>query len=270
LIGTISGTTLTTFATALVFFVGAVPFCAAETSLRLSTGLEYSSGKYGGTEDIEELYVPLTFTLNTNRVGMSLSVPYLSVRAPTGTVTDGQAVPGEGEITTESGLGDITANLTIYDVYYSANMDLALDVTAAAKIGTADFEKGLGTGENDYSLYLDAYKWFEEFALFGSLGYRWRGDPAGVDLNNVLVTSVGGSWPSGDSSTLGIIFDYRESSLEGYDDVQELTAFGSFEMGEHWYMQLFAYTGFTDSSTDWGGGFTITTDMRRPPSRDNF
>ena len=246
------------------------PAIAAETSMRLSTGLEYSSGTYGGEEDIEELYVPLTFNMNTDRIGFSVSVPYISVRAPSGTVTDGQAVPGEGDITTESGLGDITANFTVYDAYYNANLDFALDVTGAIKIGTADFDKGLGTGENDYSLYLDGYKWFDGFTLMGSLGYRLRGEPAGVDLNNVLVASVGGSWPAGETSSLGIFFDYRESALEGHDDIQELMAFGSFGLSEHWYMQLYAYTGFTDSSTDWGGGFTITTDVRRPPSRDSF
>lgn len=254
----------------LVMVAGTVPAIAAETSMRLSSGLEYSSGTYGGTEDIEELYVPLTFNMNTHRIGFSVSVPFLSVRAPTGTVTDGQAVPGEGEITTESGLGDITANFTVYDVYYSANVDFALDITGAVKFGTADLGKGLGTGENDYSLYLDWYKWFDGFTLLGSVGYRFRGEPDGVALNNVVVVSLGGTWPAGDTSSMGLIFDFRESALEGYDDIQELMAFGSFQLSEHWYMQLYGFTGFTDSSTDWGGGFTLTTDVGRPPARDSF
>jgi hypothetical protein len=255
---------------ALVLAMAATPTLASETSFRLSTGLEYITGTYGGTEDIEELYVPLTFNMNSSRIGLSVSVPYLSVRAPTGTVTDGQTVPGAGDVTTESGLGDITANMTIYDVYYNANLDFALDVTGAVKLGTAEFDKGLGTGENDYSLYLDGYKWFEGFTLLGSVGYRWRGEPAGVDLNDVLVASLGGSWPAGESSRLGIMFDYRQSALEGLDDIQELTAFGSVELNEHWYLQLYGFAGFTDSSSDWGGGFTITTDVRRAPSRENF
>ena len=68
--------------------------------MRLSTGLEYSTGTYGGEDDIEEFYVPLTFNINTDRIGFSLSVPFLSVRAPAGIVTDGQAVPREGDIAT--------------------------------------------------------------------------------------------------------------------------------------------------------------------------
>ena len=155
-------------------------------------------------------------------------------------------------------------------MYYSANLDFAVDITGAVKFGTADFDKGLGTGENDYSLYLDWYKWFDRFTLLGSVGYLIRGERDVIDLNNVFVASLGGSWPAGETSSLGLVFDYRESALEGYDDIQELMAFGSFELSEHWYLQLYAYTGFTDSSTDWGGGFTITTDVRRPPGRDNF
>lgn len=261
---------LVTGVSALALAMTATPALASETSFRLSTGFEYITGTYGGAEDIEESYVPLTFNMSTSRIGVSVSIPYLSVTGPAGTVTDGQTVPGTGETTTESGLGDITANMTIYDVYYNENLDFALDITGSVKLGTADFDKGLGTGENDYSLYLDGYKWFEGFTLLGSIGYGWRGEPEGVDLNNVLKGSLGASWPAGTRSTLGFIFDYRESALEGHDDIQEVMAFGSIELSEYWYLQLYGFTGFTDSSADWGGGFTITTDVRRPPSREHF
>jgi hypothetical protein len=243
---------------------------AEDSRIRLSTGIEYSSGRYGGQEDIEELYVPLIFNLDTRRIGVSVSVPFLSVRAPTGTVVDGQAVPGEGDIATESGLGDITAVLSMYDVYYSAPSRVALDITGAVKFGTASYDEGLGTGEADYSLYLDAYRWFDAFTLMGSVGYRWRGDPAGSGLDNVVMASLGGSWAAGKSTRLGMYFDYRESALSGYDNVQELTVIGSTKLGENWYLQLYGFSGFTDSSPDWGGGFMITADVRRFPNRNNF
>lgn len=246
------------------------PAPATESRIRLSTGIEYSSGRYGGLEDIEELYVPLNINLTTRRLGVSLSVPYIRVRAPTGTAIDGQAIPGEGDIATESGIGDVTATLTLYDLYYNANRGLALDVTGAIKLGTASYEKGLGTGEADYSLYLDAYKWFDAFTLFGSVGYRWRGEPDDVVLNDVFMAALGGTWPAGDKSSLGMVFDYREAALAGYPNVEEMTAFGSMRLREHWYLQIYAFAGFTDSSPDWGGGFTITTDVRPFPTRSGF
>ena len=110
---------------------------AAAQSMTWSTGLEYSSGDYGGTEDIEDLYVPVTGRLNLDRVSLELTVPYLSVRAPAGTtVTDpgGEPIPGTGETVTESGIGDVIAGMTIYDVVYLDNLDFALDLTGKVKI----------------------------------------------------------------------------------------------------------------------------------------
>ena len=83
---------------------------AGDPEFSLSTGLEYSTGSYGGEDDIEEMYVPVTGFIYFDRVALSINVPYLSVRAPSGTsVTDpgGEPVLGSGEITTESGLGDV-------------------------------------------------------------------------------------------------------------------------------------------------------------------
>jgi hypothetical protein len=236
----------------------------ANADVSLSTGLEYSSGSYGGTEDIEDLYVPVTLRMNNSRFGASLTVPYLRVRAPADTIIgpDGQPLPGSGEITTESGLGDITASVTLFDAFYSPDLDFALDVTGAVKFGTADVDAGLGTGESDISLYLDGYKWFDRFTLIGSVGYRWRGEPADVDFDDVLMASVGGAWEAGSASMLGIMFDYRQSALADADDIQEATAFVSFELSERRYLEIYAFTGFTDSSADWGGGVSFTTDFK--------
>ena len=55
-------------------------------NLRFSTGLEYATGKYGGTDDIEELYVPFTFRAGFDRIGLRLTVPYLRVTAPEDTI----------------------------------------------------------------------------------------------------------------------------------------------------------------------------------------
>ena len=159
---------------------------AAHGEVRLSTGVEYTSGSYGGTEDIEDLYVPVTLSMSGNRISASVTVPYLSVRAPLGTTLGpyGEPLPGSGEITTESGLGDVTASLTLFDAFYSPDLAFAIDLTGAVKFGTADVDKGLGTGEQDFTIRADLYKFFEQFTLLTSLGYKLRGDPAGIDLDD--------------------------------------------------------------------------------------
>ena len=235
---------------------------AAEDSdpvFTLATGIDFTSGTYGGDVDIEDTYVPLTATADYRRFALRLTVPYLSVTAPEGTVFDpgGEPLPGSGALTTESGLGDIIGSVTFYDVINSERLGLAMDLTGKVKIATADEDKGLGTGENDYSAQADIYKFIDDFTLLGSVGYKFRGDPAGLDLNDVFTASLGGIYKFTSDVKGGLFFDYRESSISGSDSVQELSAFVSRRVGVNWRLQVYGLTGFTDSSPDWGAGIQI-------------
>ena len=241
---------------------------AQDTSadLRFSTGVEYSTGKYGGTDDIEELYVPFTFRAGFDRIGFRLTVPWLSVTGPEDTIITGpgaEPLPGSGATVTESGLGDVVGALTFYDLYVSDKANFVVDVTGKMKFGTADETRGLGTGENDYTLQLDAYRFFDKFSLQGTAGYRLRGDPPGVALNDVLLASVGAAYMASDNALVGMYFDYRESAISGTDDIQELSGFASFRLGSAWRMEVYAFTGLTDSSTDFGGGILFSTDLSK-------
>jgi hypothetical protein len=233
--------------------------------VRLSTGVEYTSGTFGATENIDDLYVPVTAGADIGRFGFRLTVPYLSVRAPleiAETGEDGQPVAGSGTRVTESGLGDVIAGVTLYDVIDNRDLDLVVDVTGTVKFGTADIDKGLGTGENDYSVRFDAYKFLDRAILMGSVGYRFRGEPAGVELNDVLLGSVGGAYEISSDTLIGVYYDYRQSALDDRDDIQELTGFASTRISEHWSLEIYAFAGFTDSSPDWGGGVSISTDFQ--------
>ena len=249
--------------------VGAVADSATSSSVvRIATGIEYSSGTYGGTEDINETYVPVSISLNGGRTSARLTVPYLSVDGAFVSLTD----TGE-EITdtvTQGGLGDVVASLTVYDVLYSDSLGIAVDLTGKAKFGTADPDKGLGTGENDYSALADVYKFFDRVTLMGTLGYKFRGDPAGQDLDDVMLGSVGGLCDCGARTRLGLFYDYREASLTGSDDVRELTLFASRDLNRAWQLQYFVFTGFTDSGPDWGGGLQLGVNLPRPQPRDRL
>jgi hypothetical protein len=232
--------------------------------LRFSTGVEYSTGQYGGPDDIEEVYVPFTFRVGLDRVGLRITAPYLSVTAPGDTIVADpgtEPIPGSGATVTESGLGDIVAAVTLYDLYISDSGSLVIDATGKIKFGTADETKGLGTGENDYTIQFDAYRFFDRLSLQGTAGYRMRGDPPGIDLNDVFLASVGGAYLASPNTMVGIYFDYRESSISGIDDIQELSGFASFRLSRAWRMEVYAFTGLTDSSTDFGGGLLFSTDL---------
>lgn len=231
-----------------------------DVTFKLSTGVDYTSGDYGGTEDIEDTYIPVTGSIDYGRFGFRLTVPYLSVRARSGTIiTDpgGQPLPGSGARTTESGLGDIIGSVTLYDVINNRDLGIALDVTAKIKFATANEDKGLGTGEHDYSVQADFYNYIDQFTLLGSAGYKVRGDPSGFDLENVLFGSVGGIYKFTSDTRGGLIYDYRESSFTTGDSIRELSGFVSQRINDDWRVQVHALTGFSDSSPDWGGGVLL-------------
>lgn len=234
---------------------------AADSGFSVGVGGEYSTGKYGGETSIDEVYVPVNFVYDAQRVSVRLTVPYLSVKAPEGTIVEGpngEQIIGEGPVTTESGLGDVVAALTVFDVLSLGGGDFALDLTGEIKFGTADEDKGLGTGQTDYSFEADAFRFFDRFTLFGGVGYLFRGDPETVDLEDAFFGTVGGSYAVSDRTRLGLFYDYQESSLPGNDALQELSATFSSRPGESWWTSGYVSTGFSDSSPDWGVGISFT------------
>ena len=85
-----------------------------------------------------------------------------------------------------------------------------------------------------------------------------RGDPDAVDLENALFVSVGGTYAVAPSTRLGLFYDFREASLPGNDDIQELSATLSQRMSEDWRVSGYLIAGFSDSSPDWGAGVSVS------------
>ena len=234
---------------------------AADSGFSVGLGAEYTTGKYGGDTAIDEVYVPINFAYDARRVSVRLTVPYLNVQAPEGTVVegpDGEQVIGEGPVMTESGIGDVIAALTVYDVLSLADGEFVMDLTGEIKFGTADEDKGLGTGQNDYSVQADAFRFFDRFTAIGSVGYLFRGDPADVDLEDAFFASAGGAYAVSSQTRLGAFYDYQEASVPGNDAMQDISATFSSRPGENWWMTGYVSAGFSDSSPDWGVGISFT------------
>lgn len=225
----------------------------------ISAGAEYTTGAYGGDADIEDLYVPFKATVIFPRLSLRLTVPYLSVRAPEGTVITGpggEPIPGGGDIVTNSGIGDVIGSITVYDVVRSRRLGFAMDLTGKVKFGTADADKGLGTGETDFTVQADFLKFMDKVTWTGSIGYRFRGQPPGAVLDDAFLASAGGIYKLTRDARTGLFLDYRESSI-GADPTQELSVFFSNRLSTEWRFHVFVFKGFTDSGADWGGGLHI-------------
>lgn len=228
---------------------------AARTSV--AVGAEYSSGKFGGTETTDTLYIPVVVRYETGPWVLKATVPWLRITGPgnvIGAGADRVVVPGvDNARRTESGLGDIVLS-GFYNVLDERKGGLGLDLGAKIKLPTADEQKGLGTGELDYALQLDFFKPIDATTLFGSIGYRVYGNPPGVTLRDVPYASIGASYRMSQQQSVGVAYDFRPHIVEGGAEVSEVTLFWSQRMSPEWKLQVYGVFGFADASPDAGIG----------------
>jgi hypothetical protein len=144
-----------------------------------------------------------------------------------------------------------------YALLEGAPHGLFLDLTGKVKFPTGDKEKGLSTGERDYSVLLDIYRSFGRFTLLGALGYKVNGDPDGLNLNNVWQAGVGGAWKFSPSTSGGVLWDVRQASRVGSEVPRDLTTYLTHKLNDTLKLQLYMYHGFSNASADWGGGAMI-------------
>lgn len=228
-------------------------------TVSLSTGLNYSTGKYGQATSTDILYVPLTGKLEADAWTFKLTVPWVSVTGA-GNVVQGSGVVGAAgtQRTTESGLGDVVASVG-RTVYESAETGTAVDVSAKVKFGTGDEVKGLGTGKNDYSFAIEPAQRWGAITLFGTLGYKVVGDPPGSNLDNVVFASVGGAGQIVDSLSVGLSLDGQTRSSASAPGAQrDITAFASHRLNDDWKSQIYVSRGLSEASPDWSGGAMAT------------
>jgi hypothetical protein len=194
---------------ALLAVLATLPAAVHAEGWTVSTGIEYSSGKYGDTLKTEMYNVPVTGKYETGLWAFRLSLPLVRVTGPGNVVRVGDDVVtlpgGSTERHTETGLGDLVGS-AFYNLLDERTSEFGLDIGAKVKLGTADEDKGLGTGENDHSIQADVFKPIGAITAFGSLGYRFYGDPPGIDLRSVFYGSFGGTYPLSDESTTSAPF----------------------------------------------------------------
>jgi hypothetical protein len=226
----------------------------------LIAGLDYTTGKYGGTSATDILYAPLTGKYQTDKWVFQLTLPYIMVTGP-GNVVRGIGIiktKKAGPTRTESGLGDVVAGVTrnLFDI---ASTGTLIDLTGKVKFGTADAAKGLGTGQNDYAAQVDVtQRVTSALSVFGSLGYDFIGSPPGAQLSNVLYAEAGAVVKISDGTRAGAMFDASQAPSPVSGAQSTLTAYLSQQLSQSWKLQVYGVKGFTNGSPDYGGGAMAT------------
>lgn len=233
----------------------------AEGAFSLTSGIDYSTGKYGQSDSTDITYIPFVAKYETDNTTLKLTVPWVKITGP-GDVVGGNApvVLGTSNrpVTTQEGLGDIVISATHTIAQLGELNPLVLDLTGKVKFATASSSKSLGTGENDYTIAWDAYKPLnQKFTIFGGVGYKLMGDPAGINLNNVWFSSAGLSYKLNPSSSAGFMADTRQATSNTSASLRELTVFLTHKFSENYKLQSYLTHGYSDASTDWGGGVML-------------
>ena len=158
---------------------------------------------------------------------------------------------------TESGLGDVVLAAT-YNFYDNKTSGVALDVTGRIKLPTASEKRGLGSGKADFAVQLDANRDVQRAAFFGTVGYKWLGDPDGLNLKNVVYGSLGASYKVTDAGTLGAAYDFATAAVDGAKRPSEMSVFFTQKFSRTAKLNFYLLRGLSDASPDWGGGIKYT------------
>jgi hypothetical protein len=223
----------------------------------LETGMHYNTGKYGGTQSTDILYIPVTGKYKTGLWTLRLTVPYLQITGPTNVIAGIGTTGGTaGVSSTRSGLGDVIAAAT-RNVYYDPASGFAVNMTGKIKFGTADSAKALGTGENDYSFQVEPFKIKDNLTTFGTFGYKIYGSTPTYTLNNVFFGSVGGSYKLDQDMHGGMMVSYSQATTTNGSAQVEAILFADHKIEQSWKVQAYALKGFTRSVPSYGAGITI-------------
>lgn len=159
------------------------------------------------------------------------------------------------EETDEYGLGDI---FFVATYFLPSRNRTEYSVSGVIKLGTADRDKLLGTGENDYAVEGGFSTPLGKTYLFGSLGYQLTGDPPGIDLNNVFYARIGDAVPLHNNQEVGLSLYFSEALADDREDFSEVDIFYAVMPARKRRIYSYFRLGLTDSSPDWGLGLRYT------------
>lgn len=238
----------------------------------LVTGLEYENGDYGTSDSTDLWRVPIGLRYRSGQYTVGIDTSFLSAKS-TGTIitstkrntmmktvpsTDLQKItsakPG---VNSASGIGDIEM-FASYRLPTQNDSKFRSYVSLFYKLGTADADKGLGTGENDYGIEGGLFTRYKEVILTASLGYQVNGDSATINYDNVWYTDLGVIYPVKDDRSLGAILSLSQSATAGYDSPMDITLFLDQELDKKRDLNFYLQFGLSDGSPDFGIGANIT------------
>jgi hypothetical protein len=229
--------------------------------IKLGTGFDYSSGDYGFTQSTEVFSVPVNLSVDKDRWAFKATLPYITIKGPATVVAGSGGAAGGGAPPrptshTESGAGDVMLSAT----YHARPVpgELNIDLTGRVKFGTANEDKGLGTGLTDYYAQIDLYQNFGVITPFGNVGYRMLGSNTAFPLKDGFYASAGAAFRLSPKTVAGAAYDWRSRIIDRAENGTDAIAFISTNPNDRWNLLAYVLKGFNDASPDYGVGGAAT------------
>lgn len=193
----------------------------------MNSSVTYTTGDFGTDTTTNTIYVPLTITRYFDFGDLSGTIPYIYQKSGPGVTaiggrpfqTRGQTA---GETRTAEGLGDMILKGS-YFLLKEQQHPFDLSAIGEIKFPTADDNKGLGTGEFDETIGLEAGKSLDEhWRLFTDVYYTFIGEPAGTNLDNEFAFDVGGSYQVSHPTRVSISYSEKTALIDGRPNPRDL------------------------------------------------
>lgn len=226
---------------------------AAAVDLLWSAGFDFSRGDYGLDDSTTFYYVPLGLTADIDRVRLKLTIPLL--------VSDGPVrfEPGGGTGGTRSD-SDVSAGLGQIRVGASYLFDPLARGLPFIEVGgrltlPTETREALGTGDVAFAAQIDLFRPIGIVSPYVSFGRKWY-DSSG--LRDRFYTSVGVGIELREGASVGLAYDWLESTSNDLDDAHELVPYLSFVLSERWTFGPYGVAGLSNGSPSYGVGMTVS------------
>ena len=243
------------FALALTWCAATVAAAQTTTSelWKVSSGFGYTQGSYGLNTDTKVWFVPFGVGYNSTDWAFDASSSYLTIKGPAAAVNGIEIIRPTPKA--ESGAGDTVLSGSWKLLHDPGQLQVSL--TGKVKLPTADYNRGLGTGATDYTAQLDLLERFGSITPFGSVGYRWLGSHGVYHLKDGMFADAGAALRLEEGTSIGAFYEWDDKISNGAADASQVTAFFYDKIAPQWAVNLYALSGFTEASPDWGGGVSL-------------
>jgi hypothetical protein len=233
--------------------------------LSLLTGLQYEEGDYGTSDSTSLWRIPLSISYRKTNFSLFASVPLLFASSEGDIIISSRPNHGSSGMSSStvrnkdeivSGIGDLVLSGSYY-LSPDARKEIEYRLTAVYKFGTADVDKGFGTGEDDVSLEAGLVKNIDEYALSGTLGYEISGDTPDFTYHDVFYGTAGLTKQLAGSKQVGSYLYFSQALTDASKEPLELSFFYYTPTAKTRSLYLFLSKGLSDGSPDFSLGGSL-------------